>query len=251
MMRGLMLSTLAGLLVAAPVVAQEPPPPPPASATQPPPAPAAMRHNILSSTEKREGWQLLFDGSSLDGWRRYDGEPMTDGWAAEDGTLTHTSGGRDIITEASYTDFELVIEWMVEPGGNSGVFYRAALGEEHVYHSAPEMQVLDDAGHRDGRSPLTSAGSNYGLYPAPRGIVRGAGEWNSSRIVVRGNAVEHWLNDRQIVEYEFGSAGWSELVANSKFNEWPAYGQAKTGHIGLQDHGNRVWYRNIKIRELR
>ena len=231
LMRRVFLTILAALLVGAPA--------------------AAQTHNTLNAAEREAGWELLFDGQTLDGWRRYDGEPMTDGWAVVGGLLTHTSGGRDIITDDAYTDFELSLEWMVEAGGNSGVFYRAALGEEWVYHSAPEMQVLDDAANRDGQNPLTSAGSNYGLYPAPRGIVNGAGEWNSAKIVVRGSAVEHWLNGTKIVAYEFGSAGWSELVANSKFNEWPAYGQADRGHIGFQDHGNRVWYRNVKIRDLR
>ena len=210
----------------------------------------AQEVNTLTRAEREAGWQLLFDGVSLDGWRRYNGEPMTGGWAVEDGLLTHVDGGRDIIYEDVFGDFELSVEWMVEPGGNSGIFYRAALGEQWIYHSAPEMQVLDDDGHRDGRNPLTSAGSNYALYPAPRGIVRPAEEWNEARVIVRGDAVEHWLNGTKIVAYEFGSDGWSELVANSKFGEWPAYGQAEQGHIGLQDHGNRVWYRNMKIRTL-
>ncbi len=211
----------------------------------------AQAPNTLSDAEVDAGWRLLFDGESLDGWRRYDGEPMTGGWAVEDGMLTHVRGGRDIVHEDELEDFELYLEWRVSEGGNSGIFYRAALGEQAIFHSAPEMQVLDDARHRDGASPLTSAGANYGLHPAPRGIVNPAGEWNSVRIVVRGSAVEHWLNGTKIVAYELGSPGWSELVANSKFVEWPNYGKAERGHIGLQDHGDRVWYRNIKIREVR
>ena len=237
LMRRITIAALAGLICVAPAVSVAPL--------------AAQEHNTLTQAERDSGWELLFDGHSLDGWRRYDGEPMTGGWAAESGTLTHSTGGRDIITEAEYTDFELTIEWKISEGGNSGLFYRAALGEEWVYHSAPEMQILDDSGHAGGQNPVTSAGSNYALHPAPRGLVHPVGEWNTVRLVVRGNAVEHWLNGTKIVMYEFGSPEWKELVAASKFSEFPAYGQAKSGHLGLQDHGNRVWFRDIKLRELR
>ena len=211
----------------------------------------AQEHNTLSAAEREAGWRLLFDGRSLDGWRRYDGEAMTGGWVVEDGTLAHVRGGRSIITDRVFEDFELTLEWKVEPGGNSGVFYRAAPGEEEIFHSAPELQVLDDAGHPDGRSPLTSAGANYGLHGVPRGIVHPAEAWNRVRVRVEGSRVEHWLNDVKVVEYELGSADWKAKVAASKFVEWPAYGQAPRGHIGLQDHGNRVWFRNIKLREIR
>jgi hypothetical protein len=206
--------------------------------------------NTLTDDERLAGWELLFDGATMDGWRPYDAPGETIGWGVEDGMLVRTGRGGDIITERTFTDFELELEWRVEEAGNSGVFYRAALGEEWIYHSAPEMQVLDDAGHRDGQNPLTSAGANYGLDPAPRGIVRSAGEWNRARIVVRGAQVEHWLNGTRVVAYVLGSPEWEAKVAESKFVEWPAYGRAESGHIGLQDHGDPVWYRNMKIREI-
>ncbi len=211
----------------------------------------AQEHNVLTAAEREAGWRLLFDGRSLDGWRRYDGAPMTGGWVVEDGALAHVRGGRSIITEDIFEDFELALEWKVEPGGNSGIFYRAAPGAEEIFHSAPELQVLDDAEHADGRSPLTSAGANYALHGVPRGIVRPAEEWNQVRIVVRGTHVQHWLNGERVVEYELHSDDWKAKVAASKFVEWPEYGQAARGHIGLQDHGNRVWFRNIKLREIR
>ncbi len=212
---------------------------------------AAQEPNALDAAEREAGWRLLFDGRSLDGWRRYDGGPMTGGWVVEDGTLAHVRGGRSIVTDDLFGNFELTLEWKVEPGGNSGVFYRAAPGSEEIFHSAPEFQVLDDAGHADGRSPLTSAGANYGLHGVPPGAARPAGEWNRARILVRDAHVEHWLNGVKVVEYELGSDEWKAKVAASKFAEWPAYGQAARGHVGLQDHGDRVWFRNVKVREIR
>lgn len=207
--------------------------------------------NTLSAEEREAGWRLLFDGATLDGWRGYNLNEMPGGWAAQDGMLVRVGEGGDIVTEQQFGDFELVFDWRVGEGGNSGVFYRAAEGQEWMYHSAPEYQVLDDAGHRDGQSPLTSAGSNYGLHPAPRGVVRPAGEWNTGRIVARGDHVEHWLNGTKTAEYELGDDDWKARVAASKFVEWPAYGQSARGHIGIQDHGDMVWYRNIKVRPLR
>jgi hypothetical protein len=207
--------------------------------------------NTLTEAERAAGWTLLFDGRSLDGWRGYNMPSLPGSWAAQDGTLARVGGGGDLITAAQYDDFELAFEWRVETGGNSGVFYRGVEGEQVIYHSAPEYQVLDDPNHADGRSPITSAGSNYALTPAPRGNVKPAGEWNSGRISVRGRQVEHWLNGTRVVAYELRSDEWAETVANSKFVEWPAYGMAERGHIGLQDHGDPVWYRNMKLRVLR
>ncbi len=207
--------------------------------------------NTLSEAERAAGWELLFDGHSLDGWRGYDHAGLPEGWSAQGGSLVRSGEGGDIISVRDFEDFELSVEWRLEEGGNSGIFYRAALGERRIYHSAPEMQVLDDERHPDGQSQLTSAGANYGLHPAPRGVVREIGEWNVARVVVAEGRVEHWLNGTRIVEYELGSDEWEALVAGSKFVEWPAYGRADRGHIGLQDHGDPAWFRNIKIREIR
>jgi hypothetical protein len=207
--------------------------------------------NTLTAQEKAAGWRLLFDGKSTAGWRAYGADSMPSGWQAVDGSLTRVSSAADIITKEQFGDFELTVEWKLEPRGNSGIFYRAVEGLEWIYHGAPEYQVLDDAGHRDGQNPLTSAGSDYGLYPVPRGVVKPAGEWNSTRIVARGAHVEHWLNGQKVVEYEQGSPDWAQRVAGAKFAAWPQYGKAMRGHIGLQEHGGRVEFRNIKIRELK
>lgn len=225
------------LLVAAPAAAQ---------------TPTAL--NALTPAEQAAGWELLFDGKSTAGWHGYGHRPMPAGWQIVDGALTRVAPGGDIVTDRTFRNFELRLEWKVAPGGNSGVMYRGVEAKDPtkraLYFSAPEMQVLDDARHPDGKSPLTSAGSDYGLYPAPRGVVRPAGEWNAVWIVVRGSHVEHWLNGRLMVSYELGSPDWTARVAKSKFHEWPEYGQAVEGVIGLQDHGDRVAYRNIRIHPL-
>ena len=206
--------------------------------------------NMLSTTERDAGWQLLFDGKTTTGWRGYRKDSMPRGWQVLDGALTRVDSAGDIVTAGQYANFELTLEWQVARGGNSGIFYRVSEDGDYPWRSGPEMQVLDDAGHPDGRSRLTSAGALYGLYPAPAGVVRPAGEWNAVRIVLNGHHVEHWLNGVKVVEAELGSPDWEARVKQSKFLEMPRYGRNASGHIGLQDHGDRVAYRNIKIRPL-
>lgn len=198
-------------------------------------------------------WRSLFDGQSTDGWRKYRGTGMHPQWQVKDGMLMVAGKGGDagdIVTVDQFGDFELELEWKVPPGGNSGIFYRAAETAERVYETAPEYQVLDDARHPDGKNPLTSAGAAYGLYAPPRGVVKPAGEWNQTRIVARGSRVEHWLNGQKVVDYELGGADWSAKVQASKFKDWPGYGKSARGHIGLQDHGDTVSFRNIRIRGI-
>jgi hypothetical protein len=206
--------------------------------------------NTLTPEERSAGWRLLFDGSTTAGWRGYRMDSVPSGWRVVDGALTRVQGGADLVTAEQFADFELVLEWKVAPGGNSGIMYRVTEEYEHAYQSGPEFQVLDDAGHADGRSRLTAAGAAYGLYPAPAGVVKPAGEWNAARIVVRGAHVEHWLNGVEVVSYELGSPDWEARVRQSKFAQWPRYGRAARGHIALQDHGDWVAYRNIKLRVL-
>ncbi len=206
--------------------------------------------NTLTAAERAQGWRLLFDGTTTDGWRGFRRADMPGGWQVVDGALTRVAAAGDIVTVEQFADFELALDWRLEPGGNSGIFFRATEEVSQIYEGAPEMQVLDDERHADGGSRLTAAGANYGLHPAPRGVVRAAGEWNHVRIIVRAAHVEHWINGVKVVEYELWSPEWEELVRGSKFAAWPRYGRATRGHIGLQDHGDRVAFRNIKIREL-
>ena len=211
-------------------------------------AAAAAEHNELTETEAADGWRLLFDGRTTGGWRNYQSEVLSDGWQVVDGTLARVSkGAGDLVTVEQFGDFELSLEARVEKGGNSGVFIRADESQPYIFLSAPEIQILDDANHRDGRSPLTSAGSNYALHPAPEGIARPAGQWNSFRVRVVGNEVTQWLNGTRIISYELGSADWQTRRQNSKFSDWPIYGTLARGHIGLQDHGDPVAFRNIKL----
>lgn len=213
-------------------------------------ASAALAHNTLTQAERDAGWQLLFDGATTAGWRTYRTDHVTDGWQVLEGNLSLVERGGDLVTIEQFANFDLQLEWRVAAGGNSGVFIRAGESEPYIFMSAPEVQILDDAGHRDGKQVLTSAGSNYGLHPVPRGVVKPAGVWNHSRIRIVGNAVTQWLNGVQVVNYVLASADWKQRVASSKFAQWPAYGSLTTGHIGLQDHGDKVDFRNIKIKVL-
>jgi hypothetical protein len=206
--------------------------------------------NRLTRQEEASGWRLLFDGRKLDAWRGFRQSEVPPGWKVVDGTITRVGSGADLITREQFANFELSLEWRIATGGNSGIMYRVTEEDNDTYRTGPEMQVLDDAGHPDGRSRLTAAGALYGLYPAPEGAVRPAGQWNAARIVVNGNRVQHWLNGVKTVEYELLTPEWQQKVAASKFGEWPRYGRAARGHIALQDHGDLVSYRNIKIRTL-
>lgn len=211
--------------------------------------------NSLSQKEKAQGWELLFDGQNLSSWRGYKKESLPAAWTIDDNAL-HFSGegeGGDIITQNEYENFELALDWKIEEGGNSGIFYNVVEDGKYdaVYHTGPEMQVLDDERHPDAKENPGKriAGANYDLYE-PSAKAKPAGEWNSIRLVKNNNKVEHWMNGQKVVEYELGSDEWKEDVKNSKFASMPDYGSAQKGHIALQDHGDQVWFKNIKIRPL-
>lgn len=191
------------------------------------------------------------DLQRADAWRGYRSQTLPAGWDFDAATAVLTrNAGTDIVTRQQFASFELELEWKVGPRGNSGVFYWATEETRVIYENAPEMQILDNEGHRDGGSPLTSAGANYALSAPIRDVTRPVGEWNAARIVARGDTVEHWLNGTKLLEYVAGSPEWLRLVAASKFNAWPAYGKSRRGHIGLQDHGDVVQFRRMRIREL-
>jgi hypothetical protein len=212
--------------------------------------------NTLTAAEQEAGWRLLFDGQTTDGWRGYGQEMFpAQGWEVQDGSLVvlESGGGGDIITEEAFESYELSLEFKVSPGANSGIFYRVQeIPDEAIWHSAPEYQLLDDVSALEGGGDLSThlTGDNYDLHASTERVMKPAGEWNVAKIVLDGNHVEHWLNGTKLVEYELESPAWEELVAGSKFSPYPEYGRAQRGHIGLQDHGYLVWFRNIKIRPI-
>jgi len=217
--------------------------------------------NVLTAKEKAEGFVLLFDGKSSDGWRGYKKDVFPGKWLIEDGAIHYNpkakGSGGDIIYDKMFSNFHLKLEWKIAEGGNSGIFYLGAENDNFraIYATAPEMQVLDNANHPDaklGKDGNRKAGSLYDLIPAIPQNFKGAGEWNTAEVIIKDGHVTHMQNGEKVVEYQYGTREWDELVAGSKFpgiNPTWANLQEK-GYIGLQDHGNHVWYRNIKIKEL-
>ena len=206
---------------------------------------------IMVGFSSNSEWTVLFDGKTVKGLRGYKQSGFPDSWEVVDGTLKTVPGhGIDLISEEVYKNFELELEWKVPKGGNSGIFYFATEEGNYIWQSAPEMQVVDDEKHTDGKNTLTSAGALYALIDPSTNVVKPVGEFNQVRIKVKNNHVEHWLNGTKIVEYVYGSDMMWDLVAKSKFNKMPLFAKASEGHIGLQgDHG-LIWYKNIRIRRL-
>ena len=224
--------------------------------------------NTLTAKEKKEGWKLLFDGKTTNGWRGAYRDKFPDkGWDVQDGMLTiqQSDGSEsqsfgDIVTDAEYSDFDLMFDFKLTEGANSGVKYFVAEEKPKPKGSAYglEFQVLDDDKHPDaklGRNGNRTVGSLYDLMPASGKKANPIGYWNTGRVLSKGKHVEHWLNGKKVLEYERGSEAFRQDVAMSKYSA-PSYntngrfGEAPEGHILLQDHGNRVYYRNIKIRPM-
>ena len=199
-------------------------------------------------------WITLFDGKTVSGMRGYKMDRFPwDAWTIEDGSLKTIPGGKsvDIISIEIYSDFELELEWKLPSGGNSGIFYFATEEGHSIWQSAPEMQVLDNTAHHDRLRLVTSAGSLYDLIAPSEDVVKPIGEFNQVKIISWENHIEHWLNGKKILEYEYDSPAFKKLILNSKFKDMPNFAKASSGRIGLQgDHGE-VWYRNIRIRKLK
>lgn len=226
----------------------------------------APPENTLSAQEIAEGWQLLFDGKSLDKWRGYARSDLpANGWSIRDAALVIEKTpdpkpddfGGDIITKDQFGGFELMLDFMLSSEANSGIFYFVVeAGSLPIWANAPEYQLLDNAGYQkanpDADLRTHCSCDNYDIQAAPDSFLKPVGEWNQARIVHDGEGhVTHWLNGKKCVEYVSGSPEWEAMVAQSKFKDYPLYGRSLTGHIGLQDHQHEVHFKNIKIRSLK
>ena len=208
---------------------------------------------LLGQNPGQKEWITLFDGKTVSGMRGYkmDSFPW-DAWTIEDSSLKTIPGGKgvDIISTETYKDFELELEWKLQSGGNSGIFYFATEENHYIWQSAPEMQILDNTAHHDRLRLVTSAGALYDLIAPSEDVVNPIGDFNQVKIISRDNHIEHCLNGKKILEYDYDGLEFKNLIFNSKFKDMPHFAKASSGHIGLQgDHGE-VWYRNIRIRKL-
>lgn len=221
--------------------------------------------NTLTEQEKAEGWQLLFDGTSLANFKGYCKDSTPGNWRVLDGAIQCQGSGRgeagdggDIITVRKFKNFEISLEWKISEGGNSGIFYLAQekCGDsgQPIWKSAPEMQILDNQKHPDAKLGVNGnrcAGSLYDLIPGDTAAVKPVGEWNQVKIMVYKGTVVHTMNGKNVLEYHLWTEDWTKMVKDSKFKDFADFvNPAEEGNIGLQDHGDDVWFRNIKIREL-
>lgn len=212
--------------------------------------------NILTRKEREAGWALLFDGKTMNGWRTYQNKPAAT-WSVLNGTLyckalspEKGEARADLITVDQFDNFELALDWKISPKGNSGIIYLSTEEANASYLTGPEYQIIDDVGYPGKLTDKQKTGANYDMNTAPEAKANPVGEWNHTRIMVNNGLVEHWLNGKKIVSYQIGSDEWNTAKANSKWKDAPLYGQAKKGHIVLQDHGSEAWFRNIKLRKL-
>ncbi|KQC31302.1 3-keto-disaccharide hydrolase [Flagellimonas eckloniae] len=209
--------------------------------------------------EKNKDWLYLFDGTTTEGWRGYNSTELPASWIIEDGALKSLGKGGDIGGDIVYSsqefeNFELYLEWKISEGGNSGVFYHVQEGEQYEspYQNAPEYQLIDQLGFPQKLEDWQSVGADYGMYITDKAnlVVKQAGEWNTTRIVFQPNKVRHWLNGKKVIEFIPWSDDWNMKKEKGKWKDYPDYGLAKKGFIGLQDHGSFIWFKNIRIKEL-
>lgn len=222
----------------------------------------AQAPNTLTKKEEKDGWKLLFDGKTTNGWRNFKSDKIGSAWKVSDNALTldvtrkddkRVEEGGDIITVGQFENYELTIDWKIQACGNSGVIFNVQEGasQNYVWHSGPEMQVLDNACHPDAKIIKHRAGDLYDLISCSTETVKPAGEWNQAKIITNKGHYEFWLNGVKTVEFDMHTPEWDKMVAGSKFKNMADFGKFSKGHISLQDHGDQVWYRNIKIKELK
>lgn len=208
---------------------------------------AAAAENTLTAAEKKAGWTLLFDGKSTAGWRGFKTPEPDAGWTAKGELSPDPKTSKDIMTKDSFENFDLTFDWKISPKGNSGVMFHVSEAGTQTYESGPEYQVLDNS---RGEPPLEQAGGLFALYAPEGAATRPVGDYNTGRILVDHGKVEHWLNGVKVAAYDLNSADFKARVAASKFARWPLFAAAPAGHIALQNHGDAVAFRNLKIRRL-
>ena len=212
----------------------------------------AVEDNNLTPEEKKAGWQLLFNGKDMSEWRNFKSETVKEQWKVKDGTMGMTAKkGGDIMTKKQYEDFDFRMEWKISEGGNSGIFILADELGKKIYSHAPEIQILDNERHKDKQFPSHRSGSLYDMIVAKPESQKKAGEWNQVRILLNKGHLQVWQNAVLTVDIVIGSEKWNELKGKSKFKNWKGFGENKKGHIGLQDHNDVVFFKNLKIRELK
>lgn len=212
-----------------------------------------QKDNTLSEKEKREGWVLLFNGTTMDGWRSYK-KQESDGWDVKNGELYCKEEGvakrADLITNNKYENYELQIDWKISPKMNSGIIYMVTEDNGVSYESGPEYQLIDDIGYPGKLSDKQLSGSNYDMHAPLAKVSKPSGQYNHTKIVINKGHVEHWLNGSKVVDYQLWTPEWEHLKANSKWKDVKPYGMSKSGHIALQDHGGGVAFKNIKLKPL-
>lgn len=220
---------------------------------------SAQELNTLTAKEKKAGWKLLFNGTNTEGWHTYLQKDASAAWKVQDGALAldqeakkNGAPGGDLVTNEEYENYELTMEWKISEGGNSGIIFGVHEDPQFkaTYLTGPEMQVLDDAKHPDGKITKHNSGDLYDLKKSEKYAAKPVGEWNLVKIRKKDGKLTFWLNGVKTVETTMASEEWKALVAGSKFKNWKSFGEYAKGHIALQDHGNEVWYRNVKIHVL-
>jgi Domain of Unknown Function (DUF1080) len=217
---------------------------------------AQVADNQLSTEEKQQGYKLLFDGKTMDGWHSYQHQPAQS-WSVDSGVL-HCKGSSanygaitaDLVTNAMYENFDLNLDWKISPKGNSGILYMVTEDNPYSYLSGPEYQIIDDKNFPEKIEDWQMTAANYAMNPAPAARPNPVGEWNHARIVVNKGHVEHWLNGTKVVEYELYSDDWKKRKMVGKWKDVTTYAQSKQGHITFQNHGSEAWFKNIRIKKL-
>ena len=225
--------------------------------------PVVVKVNTLTASETKKGWTLLFNGTNTEGWHVFKKETDGSAWKVDGDALTldpsvkgadgKRTGFGDLVTNGEFENYELRLDWKISACGNSGIIFNAIENDslKASYHTGPEMQILDNSCHPDAKIAKHKAGDLYDLIPCSEITVKPAGEWNSIRLIVKKGHLEQWQNGKRVVAITMWTPEWSKMIANSKFKNLPLFGKIKKGHLVLQDHGNQVWFRNVKIKEFK